>query len=114
MKLKKREIENVLVVEISGEIMGGTETEDFRALIFEAIENEMVNIVIDLKKTKWMNSSGLGMLVSGLTTIRSSGGDLRLANISERVRRPLQITRLESIFLSYDSVEEAIHSYQAK
>ena len=112
MEISSKEVNNVLIVELAGEIMGGAETEDFRAMIFDAIEKEMVNVVIDLKKALWMNSSGLGMLVSGLTTIRSSGGDLRLANLSDRVRRPFEITRLGSVFMSYDSVDEAVQSYQ--
>ena len=112
MEITTHKVDDILVMEISGEIMGGAESENFRKIIYQAIEQDMVNIAIDLAKAIWMNSSGLGMLISGLTTVRSSGGDLRLANMSARVRRPLEITKLESVFLSYNSVEEAIKSYK--
>jgi len=112
MECKTRQVDDVLVVEIKGEIMGGTDSENFRKIIYHAIEEDQVFIVADLTEATWMNSSGLGMLISGLTTLRSSGGDLRLANLSEKVRRPLEITKLESVFLTYHSVEDAITSYK--
>jgi len=112
MQCKARQVDDVLVVEITGEIMGGNDSNSFRSIIYDAIENDQVFIVADLKHATWMNSSGLGMLISGLTTLRSSGGDLRLANLSEKVRRPLEITKLESVFMTYNSVEEAINSYR--
>lgn len=112
MKMKTKKIDDVFVIEMNGDIMGGAESENFRDIIFKAIEEDNINIVIDLTNANWMNSSGLGMLISGLTTIRSSGGDLRLANMSERVKRTLEITKLESVFLSYNSVDEAVNSYK--
>ncbi|OQX96317.1 hypothetical protein B6I21_01290 [candidate division KSB1 bacterium 4572_119] len=112
MELTKKEMGEVLLIEVSGEIMGGSDSEDFRQIIYDAIEEDKVNIILDLKNTTWMNSSGLGMLISGLTTVRSSGGDLRLVNMTERVKRPLEITKMESVFLSFNSIEEAIESYQ--
>lgn len=112
MQCTTKEIDGVLLIEIQGEIMGGADSEVFRNILYSAIEREQVFVVVDLKGASWMNSSGLGMLISGLTTLRSSGGDLRLANLSEKVRRPLEITKLESVFLTYNSVEEAVTSYQ--
>jgi anti-sigma B factor antagonist len=113
MKCNAKQVDDVLVIEIQGEIMGGADSESFRNIIYEAIEEDKVFIVVDLKNATWMNSSGLGMLISGLTTLRSSGGDLRLTNLSEKVRRPLEITKLESVFLTYNSVEEAVMSYKS-
>ena len=112
MQCKSNQVDNVLVIEINGEIMGGAESEKFRKIIYDAIEEDQVFIVADMTQATWMNSSGLGMLISGLTTLRSSGGDLRLANLSEKVRRPLEITKLESVFLTYNSTEDAINSYK--
>lgn len=112
MQCNSKQTDEVLVIEIQGEIMGGADSESFRDIIYEAIEQDKVFIVADLKDATWMNSSGLGMLISGLTTLRSSGGDLRLTNLSEKVRRPLEITKLESVFLIYNSVEEAINSFK--
>ena len=73
--------------------------------------NEAVDVVADLSGVQWMNSSGLGMLMAGMTTLRSSGGDLRLANVSDRVRRPIEVTKLDSVLKIFDSVDEAAQSY---
>ena len=112
MKFDKQFIEDVLVISIEGEIMGGPEEDDFRHIIDEAIQNEQIKIVLDLANAKWMNSSGLGMLIRALTVLRSSEGDLKLANVSERIRRPIEITRLNAVLLIYDSINQAVQSYK--
>lgn len=113
MNKKIQVIDDVYVISFEGELMGGNQEADFRKIIYDAIENDQVNFVVDLKNTRWMNSSGLGMLISALTTARSSGGDLRLANVSERVLRPIQITKLDIVFQFFNSVEAAINSYKS-
>ena len=112
MECQTKQIDDVLVIEIQGEIMGGAGSESFRSSIYEAIDEDRVFVVADLKDATWMNSSGLGVLISGLTTLRGSGGDLRLANLSKKVRRPLEITKLEAVFLIYGSVDDAVNSYK--
>jgi len=114
MKLHTQKYNDVLLIQVEGEIMGGVESEQFRNTLYDSIENDVVNFVVDMAKATWMNSSGLGMLISGLTTARSSGGDLRLVNLSERIRRPLEITKLETVFLTYNSIDDAVNSFQAK
>ena len=108
MELIERLEDDVLVVEISGELMGGPETEKFRRVVDNAIERESTLVVVDLKDVSWMNSSGLGMLISALTSLRGAGGDLVLANLSERLQRPIQITKLDTVLKSYDSVSDAV------
>jgi len=112
MKIVEKQMDNAHVLELSGELMGGTDFDTFRTVIDKAIENEQVNVVIDMTKVTWMNSSGLGMMISALTSLRSSGGDIRLANMSERLRRPMEITKLDSVFREFSSVEQAVKSYQ--
>lgn len=112
MKFDKKVIQDVLVISIDGEIMGGPEEDDFRQLIDDAVQNEQIKIVLDLANAKWMNSSGLGMLIRALTVLRSSEGDLKLANVSDRIRRPIEITRLNAVLLIYDSIDLAVQSYK--
>jgi len=103
--------ENVLVIKITGELMAGQDSEKLRNVVDETIQSEQVNVVVDMEEVNWMNSSGLGMLISALTSLRSSGGDMRLANLSERLKRPMQITKLDTVFQDFDSVAEAVKSY---
>jgi len=102
---------NVQVIKLSGELMAGHDSEKLRNVVDESINAENVNVVVDMEEVNWMNSSGLGMLISALTSLRSSGGDMRLANISDRIRRPIQITKLDKVFQDFDSVEEAVKSF---
>lgn len=111
MNLSIKKQEDVLVLEIEGELMGGAESEKFKNILYDAIQDDITNIVVDMEKASWMNSSGLGMLITGLTTVRSSGGDMLLASVSERIRRPLEITKLDSVFQICKNVDEAIASF---
>jgi anti-sigma B factor antagonist len=65
---------------------------------------------MDLSKVDWMNSSGLGILISGLTTIKNAGGELRLAKVTDKIQSLLLITKLISVFSTHDSVEDALMS----
>lgn len=102
---------NVLVISITGELMAGQDSEKLRNIVDETIKDEHTNVVVDMMNVTWMNSSGLGMLISALTSLRSAGGDLKLANLSERIRRPMQITKLDTVFQDFISVQEAVASY---
>ncbi len=110
MKFVDRLEGEIVILEVSGKIMGGEETTMFHGKIHEYINQNKKNIVVDLAKVDWMNSVGLGMLISALTTVKNSGGRLVLANI-DKIESILTITRLISVFEHFDSREAAIKSY---
>jgi anti-sigma B factor antagonist len=101
---------DIAILEVSGKIMGGEETTMFHGKIHEYINTNKKNFVVDLKNVDWMNSVGLGMLISALTTVKNSGGRLVLANIT-KIESILTITRLISVFEHYDSQDEALKSF---
>jgi len=111
MQIASRLEGKVLVISITGELMAGQDSEKLRNIIDETIQDEHIDVVADMKGVTWMNSSGLGMLISALTSLRSAGGDLKLANLSDRIRRPMQITKLDTVFQDYTSVQDAVSSY---
>jgi anti-sigma B factor antagonist len=92
--------------------MGGPDAVSLNEKIHELIESNKKNIVVNLGKVKFMNSSGLGMLIGALTTMRKAGGDLRIANASDKIESLLIITKLITVFKHYKSVDEAIESYK--
>jgi len=98
---------DVVVIDVSGKIMGGEETTLFHGRIHEYIQQNKKNFVIDLTKVDWMNSVGLGMLISALTTVKNAGGRLILANIT-KIESILTITRLISVFEHYDTSQDAL------
>ncbi|MBX3008696.1 MAG: STAS domain-containing protein [Melioribacteraceae bacterium] len=111
MKAKVTEKYNAVIVELKGNVMGGPEAQEFSDLLKNLLLDGKKNIVIDLADTKFMNSSGLGMLISGYTTIKNSGGSLKLANATEKIESLLVITKLITIFEHFNSVDEAIKSF---
>jgi anti-sigma B factor antagonist len=111
MKLTHREIDGVVVLEPKGKIMGGPDATMLHDMLHDFIAQNKRKVVIDLSKVEWMNSTGLGILISGLTTLRNNGGELKLAGITEKIESLLTITKLITVFENYDSVEEAAKSF---
>jgi anti-sigma B factor antagonist len=111
MKLNHREENGVVVIEPKGKIMGGPESTALHDLLHDLIDQGKSSVVIDLGKVDWMNSTGLGLLISGLTTLKKSGGELRLANVTDKIQSLLTITKLVTIFKSFDTVDEAVKSF---
>lgn len=103
--------DDVIVLELSGKIMGGPDAAALNDKLHELIESGKTRVVADLAEVNWMNSSGLGILIGALTTIRNAGGDLKLAAVTERIHSLLKITKLLSVFNTYSSSEEAIASF---
>ncbi|MCC5906605.1 MAG: STAS domain-containing protein [Balneolaceae bacterium] len=105
---------NSVIIEFKGNVMGGPDAVSLNEKIHELIENDKKNVVVNLGKVKFMNSSGLGMLIGALTTMRKAGGDLRIANASDKIESLLIVTKLITVFKHYKSVDEAIESYKEK
>ena len=111
MKIKTSEKYEAVILELKGNVMGGEDTKDFNDLLHKLIDEGKKKIVLDLSDVKFMNSSGLGMLISGLTTMKKNDGFLKLAGATEKIESLLIITKLITIFESYDSVDEAVKSF---
>jgi anti-sigma B factor antagonist len=100
-----------VVIEFKGNVMGGPDAVSLNEQLHELIDAGKTNVVVDLAKVKFMNSSGLGMLIGGLTTIRKAGGDLRLANATDKIQSLLMVTKLITVFKNFDSVDKAVESF---
>jgi anti-sigma B factor antagonist len=100
-----------VVIEFKGNVMGGPDAVSLNEKLHELIDAEKTNVVVDLGRVKFMNSSGLGMLIGGLTTMRKAGGDLRIANATDKIESLLIVTKLITVFKHFESVEKAVESY---
>lgn len=100
----------VQVLHLKGSLLADIQTKEILQTVTDLIQQGEKYFIIDLKDLKFINSSGLGMLLTILTKARKSGGDVALAHIPEQVNNLLVITKLTSIFKSGESVEEAIHA----
>lgn len=112
MRLSDRMQDGIVILEPRGKIMGGPDASLLNDKLHEFIEKDLVKVVIDLSGIEWMNSTGLGILISTYTTLRNHDGQLKLAKITEKIQSLLVITKLVSVFETFDSVEEAIQSFE--
>jgi len=113
MKIKEREENGVAILELSGKIMGGPDSEKFSSTLKQLIHEEKTRVLIDLGKVTWVNSTGLGILISGYTTMKRSNGEMKLLNVSDRIESIFMVTKLYSVFESFKDEDEAIASFSA-
>ncbi len=111
MEMKEIKKGDVLVLTLEGELMGGEGSQIVQDRIYKAIEENMIFVVLDMGGIKWMNSAGLGIIMASITTLRGSGGNLKLANVNERVLRPIEITKLDRVIDMFETVDQAVDSY---
>ena len=98
---------DIVRIMIEGDVIGGPDAKTLHDLIRDLIDKKKTKIVLDLSKVELMNSSGLGILISALTTARQAKGDVLLLNVTDRIKSLLSITKLNSIFKTFDSFEMA-------
>lgn len=108
MKIKEKIDNHVAVLTLAGKMMGGPETIALHDHIKGLINDGIKKVVIDLGGVKWMNSSGMGVLMACMTTLNNAEGKLVLARVSEKVNSLLMITQLIKVFQSYETVERAV------
>lgn len=111
MKVKIIERYEAVILELKGNVMGGPEAVEFSDSLKKLISEGKKNIILDLSEVKFMNSSGLGMMISGLTTVKKEGAFLKLACVAEKIQSLLMITKLITIFETYDTIDDAIKSF---
>jgi len=108
MKIKEKIDNHVAILSLSGKMMGGPETTALHDHIRGLMNDGIKKVVIDLGGVKWINSSGLGVLMAAMTTLKNAEGQMKLANVTEKVESLLMITQLMRIFETYDSIDRAV------
>jgi anti-sigma B factor antagonist len=120
LQMEENEIHGIIVLEISGRLVLGQESMDFRGKIKEVLEKSDwikekwgwdTRIVLDLGKLGFVDSAGLGALIAARTSAVSRGAGIKLANLTKKLRDALTITKLVTVFDVYDSVEAAVNSF---
>ena len=112
MNIKERRVGDVAILDLSGKLMGGPENSQlFRDHIYQLLDDGIRKIVVNLAEVKRMNSSGLGILISALTSLTNKDGALKLAGINETMEGILVMTKLNTIFETYDTAEGAAQSF---
>ena len=113
MKIKVNEKYGAVIIELKGNVMGGDDTKEFNELLHKMIDEGKTNVIIDLANVKFMNSSGLGMMIGGLTSVKKANGRLVLANVTDKIESLLMITKLITIFETSESVDKAAQLFSS-
>ena len=98
MKVESTLTDNILYVRLQGDLIGSPDSQQLLDLVNSKLNDSVILCAVDLSKVRFINSSGIGVLVSLLTKFRNRGGELVLINPSEHMRKLLIITKLNAIF----------------
>ncbi len=112
LALTSREVDGVTVLELSGRITLGEGSVQLRDAIRDLIAKGQRSILLDLGEVTYIDSSGLGELVSAYTTARNQGASLKLLKLTKKVHDLLQLTKLYTVFDIYDDEASAIASFK--
>ena len=107
-----RESGGITVIDVSGRITLGEGSTMLREMLRDLLGKGQKRIILNLGDVNYIDSSGIGELVSGYTTVRHQGGELKLLNLTKKVHDLLQITKLYTVFEVHNDEETAIRSFQ--
>jgi anti-sigma B factor antagonist len=113
MKFKTRQVDGVTILDLSGRITLGEGSVTLRDAVQDALSKGDKHILLNLGNVDYIDSSGIGELVSAFTSVKNSGGELKLLHLTKKVHDLLQITKLYTVFDVKDDEAAAISSFTA-
>ncbi len=112
MKASSRQVDGITVVDLSGRITLGEGSVVLRDTVRDLLAKGEKRLLLNLGEVTYIDSSGIGELVSAFTTVRNQGGELKLLNLTKKVHDLLQITKLYTVFDVKDDEAAAISSFK--
>ncbi len=112
IKVSQRDVAGVVVLDLSGRITLGEPSARLRESLRQLLNQGQKKILLNLADVNYIDSSGLGELVSGYTTVKNHGGQLKLLNLTKKVNDLLQVTKLYTVFEVHDNEARAVQSFQ--
>jgi len=112
LDVKERQAGDVTILDLSGEVRIGEGSIALRDSIRGLADQGKTKLLLNLRGVKYIDSSGIGELIANYTTVTRQGGQLKLLNLTDRIQNLLVITKLLTVFDSYDSEAEALQSFQ--
>jgi anti-sigma B factor antagonist len=111
MKIEQRTVGDITILDCSGKITLGEGTMTVRNTVRDILKNNGKKIILNLADVNYIDSSGIGELVSTYTTVTNSGGQLKLLNLTKKIHELLAITKLLTVFHVLDNEQVAIASF---
>ena len=99
------------IIEVKGSLVGDETTDEFRSAVTDFLEQGIKSLVINLQKVNYLNSSGIGAIISAHTHYAKNGGMVKLAGISNNVQNLFIVTKLMDIFDVYNNLDEAVENF---
>ena len=114
LTISKREEKNdVLVVELIGQIDGGPKSQEIQELVKKAIAEGKTNFIYDITEVKWINSMGAGVLIASYASVRRNEGCIHLVGVTDRAKVVLQTCGLiPAVFKEFEKLEDAIDDFK--
>jgi anti-sigma B factor antagonist len=112
MKVATRQVDGITILDLSGRITLGEGSVTLRDAVHDALAKGSKKILLNLGEINYIDSSGIGELVSGFTSVRNAGGELKLLNLTKKVHDLLQITKLYTVFDIWDNEASAISAFK--
>ena len=112
MKASTRQVDGITIIDLSGRITLGEGSVVLRDTIRDSVGQGVKKILLNLGDVTYIDSSGIGELVSAYTTVRNQGGELKLLNLTKKIHDLLQITKLYTVFDVRDDEAGAIRSFK--
>jgi anti-sigma B factor antagonist len=106
-----RQTGDVTIVDMQGRVSLGEESAAVRNLVMDLLSRGQTKILLNMAGVDYVDSSGLGVLVSSVTSVRKAGGEMKLVNLSEKVDDLMEVTRLYTVFDIPDNEEAALKSF---
>jgi anti-sigma B factor antagonist len=113
MQIEERAVGEVVVLDLKGRVTLGDGDELLKDKVNSLVNRGFKKIVLNLAEVPYVDSAGLGEIVRTYTTVSRQGGSLKLLNLTKRISDLLSITKLLTVFETFDSENEAIKSFQA-
>ncbi|MBN1570424.1 MAG: STAS domain-containing protein [Acidobacteria bacterium] len=111
MKIEMRTVGDVRILDCSGKITLGEGTMAVRNTVRDILKDNGKKIILNLANVNYIDSSGIGELVSTYTTVTNNGGQLKLLNLTKKIHELLQITKLLTVFQVFDDESAAVASF---
>lgn len=111
LRMTDRDVNGITVLDIEGRIVLGEESNSFRERVKSLLAAGKKKIVLNMSNVSYIDSAGLGTLVATFHSARSQGATLKLANLGSKFREVLQVTKLMTVFDTYDNEAAAVQSF---
>jgi len=113
LKISEQVRNGVAILRVSGKLISGPDLIELKTSFQNLVNQERHNkVLLDLGGVSWMDSSGLGVIVSGHTTVRRAGGEMKILNATKKIHELFIITKLITVFDTFTNEEEALKSFE--